>query len=118
MSVLTCRSTWSGAWPSAYSSRRRSPPSCVGFRSRTETLDLAAATLALEASLLCRAGACGRHTRPRRAQRLRQPAAQPLEGELAVAGLRALVGRDHADEGPQPLEQPGTLTRSEGAGPA
>ena len=53
-------------------------------------------------------GAVGRRASGR-AERRRQPIAEPLERQLTVAGLRPRVGRDDADDGPQALEQQGPL---------
>ena len=79
-------------------------------------LDLRPPSLLLEAPLPePRVGRVGR--RGCSAQRGGEPGGQALEGQLAVAGLGALVGGGGPHHRTEALEQPGALAGAEGGGP-
>ena len=83
------------------------------LRVRAAPVGLAAGLAALGLEAAPHAGGSSAWSAPRRVhpEGGGQPLAKALEGEVAVAGLGALVGGDHPHLVAQPLEEPGPLAR-------
>ena len=101
--------TLSGDCRRSVSPVRRDGWGSVGLRWAAHALALPGAALGVEAAAAGAGRRPGRHPGPLDLQRLPQPGGQPVEGELAVSGLRPLVVGDDPHDRSQLLEQAGPL---------